>query len=572
MSSEANPADDASRGRQTRRWLEGPASLWKDEEEWPKRPEIRVVADDPELKQRECKTFAVTTVTEADAEETDSLSDDVVHSLALHYSSWHRLRKAVAWLLRLKALLLHRVRHSSLLNTVSSTLTVDELSDAEGVIIRAAQQQAFPEEISALKSGDGHVRKSSSLFNLDPLLHGDILIVGGRLDSALVAFDVKHPIILPSRGRITQLLIEDTHRRVGHQGREHVLAQLREKFWIVRGSSAVRRMLRQCLQCRKRCALPMAQKMAPLPEQRTLSENPPFTNTGVDCFGPFFTKRGRAKVKVYGVIFTCLVSRAVHLELADSLSADSFINALRRFIARRGRVQSIRSDRGTNFVGAERELGEIIQQWNEKQVREAILQKDIQWIFNPPHASHHGGVWERQIRSVRKVLNALLQEQVLTDDGLRTLFCEVEAILNSRPLTTVSQDPRDMEPLTPNHLLLQRSGVPLPPGLFDEADGAGRRRWKQVQYLADLFWRRWRREYLPLLQIRTKWLRQSPNLSVGDTVILVEENAPRCHWSLGRIVEVFVGSDGLVRSAKVRTSSTTVERPVTKLVLISKEV
>ena len=276
-------------------------------------------------------------------------------------------------------------------------------------------------------------------------------------------------------------------------------------------------------------------------------------------------------IKVYGVIFTCLASRAVHIDVADSLSTDSFINVLRRFIARRGQVRSLRSDRGTNFVGADRELREVIGHWNESQIDEAMLQRGIKWTFNPPHASHFGGVWERLIRTVRRVLDALLHQQQLTEDSLRTLLCEVEAVVNSRPLTSVSDDPRDMEPLTPNHLLHQRGGIVLPPGLFGEADGVSRKRWKQVQYLSDLFWKRWRREYLPLLQQRSKWLRQSPNLCVGDVVLLVDHDAPRCHWRLGRVIEVFTSSDGLVRSARIRTKSGVLERSITKLVLLVNE-
>ena len=223
---------------------------------------------------------------------------------------------------------------------------------------------------------------------------------------------------------------------------------------------------------------------------------PPFTNSGVDLCGPFFVKRGRGQTKVYGVIFTCLASRAIHLEIADSLSTDSFINALRRFVARRGEVRTMRSDRGTNLVGAEHELRECIDSWNEAHLVEAMRQRNIQWSFNQPSASHFGGIWERQIRTVRKVLTAVLREQTMTEGSLRTLLCEVEAIVNSRPLTTVSDDPSDLSPLTPNHLLLQRSGTPLPPGLFEPDDLVCRKRWKQVQYLADLFWQRWTKEYL----------------------------------------------------------------------------
>lgn len=201
-----------------------------------------------------------------------------------------------------------------------------------------------------------------------------------------------------------------------------------------------------------------------LPQDRVSPDEPPFTRVGVDLFGPFAVKRGRTTVKRYGVICTCLSVRAVHLEVASSLDTDSFVNALRRFIARRGQVSEVRSDNGTNFVGAERELREAIGKWNQAQINNTLIQKGIQWIFNPPSGSHHGGVWERLIRLVRKVLNSLLRTQNL-DEGLHTVLCEVEAIINSRPITKASTDPNDLEALTPNHLLLLKSKPSLPPGV-----------------------------------------------------------------------------------------------------------
>ena len=154
-------------------------------------------------------------------------------------------------------------------------------------------------------------------------------------------------------------------------------------------------------------------------------------------------------MKRYGCLFTCLTTRAVHLEVACSMDTDSFINALRRFICRRGPPEIIRSDNGSNFVGAERELRKSLNSLNQVQIAECLRQKEITWIFNPPAASHMGGVWERMIRSVRRVLTLLMKEQTLSDETLLTLMCEVESTVNSRPITVVSEDPSDMEPLTP---------------------------------------------------------------------------------------------------------------------------
>ena len=156
----------------------------------------------------------------------------------------------------------------------------------------------------------------------------------------------------------------------------------------------------------------------------------------------------------------------------------------------------------------EKELREAVAEWNQSQIHNFLLQRSIKWTFNPPAGSHHGGAWERCIRTVRKVMKALTKEQVLDDEGLNTLMCEVEAIVNGRPITKLSDDPRDLEPLTPNHLMLLRAGPAAPPGTFTKYDNYSNRRWRQVQYLADVFWRRWVREYLPSLQERQKWHKQ----------------------------------------------------------------
>ena len=188
----------------------------------------------------------------------------------------------------------------------------------------------------------------------------------------------------------------------------------------------------------------------------------------------------------------------------------------------------VRTDDGTNFVSGEKELRTCIQKWNRQRIHEYLLQQEVHWIFNPPAASHHSGIWERYIRTTRKILNAILNEQVLNDEGLLTLMCEVEAVINGRPITKVSEQSRDLEALSPNHLILLRQGAVLPPGLFQRKDNYSRRRWRQIQYLADQFWKRWSREYIPLLQKRRKWNNSRRNVAVGDIIVLVAyETTPR---------------------------------------------
>lgn len=417
-----------------------------------------------------------------------------------------------------------------------------------------------------------YVKKSSSLYKLNPVLHDGIIRVGGRLSRAIMPEESKQPAILHKGLHITTLIIREIHENLGHSGRNHVLSKLQPKYWIPGATSAIRRILSKCLLCRRAHGPPGQQQMANLPQDRVLPDEPPFTNTGVDYFGPFEVRRGRGSMKKYGVIFTCLTIRAVHLELASSLDTDSFIAALRRFIARRGQVKILRSDNGTNFVGAERELKRAMQDWNNSQIENTLIQSGIQWIFNPPTGSHHGDVWEQMIRSVRKILNVTLRLQKLDEESLHTLMCEAEAILNSRPITKASNDPNDLEALTPNHLLLLKSKPSLPPGLFDSQELYSRRRWKQVQYMADMFWKRWIREYLPQLQERHKWLHPSRNFTIGEIVLIVDDSAPRNSWVTGMVIQADEDKFGLVRQVRIKTKTTTLDRPITKICLLQEAI
>jgi len=252
--------------------------------------------------------------------------------------------------------------------------------------------------------------------------------------------------------------------------------------------------------------------------------------------------------------------------VAHSLTADSFIAALSRFTSRRGKPFCIFSDNGTNFVGAEKELSKSTMEWNKTQIYAHLQQNEIRWEFNPPQASNMGGIWERMIRSIRKIMHVLLSEQKVSDESFATVLTEVEAIINSRPLTPVSVDPAsNNEPLTPNHLLLVGTTPDLVSGVFKHEDNYVRRRWRQIHYLADQFWIRWTREYLQTLQVRHKWTKLEKNYKVKDVVLLYDEHVPRSKWKMGRIVEVYPDSCNRVRQVLVKTSAGVLRGPVTKL-------
>ena len=223
----------------------------------------------------------------------------------------------------------------------------------------------------------------------------------------------------------------DCQKKLNHEGTEHVRNELRLLYWIPHSQSTVRKVLNDCSVCKRRKVKPQPPLMASLPKDQ-LQVAPPFSKVGVDYFGPLMIKHSRKQEKRYECLFTCLVTRAVHLEVARSLETDSFINALRKFVARRRPPSDIY---GSNFVGADRELKQSLQEWNQPQIADFLSQKEVQWHFNPPAAPHFGGIWEHLVQSCKKALKVVLHGQVATDEVLETAFAETEALVNSRPLT-----------------------------------------------------------------------------------------------------------------------------------------
>ena len=496
VESEQNPADEASRGMkadelQNTRWILGPKFLWREQDKWLNgdEQEQSLRSDDPEVKK------SVVMATSSFNKDKPTLEERV-----RRFSDWHRARRAVAPSTKYIKRLKRRAKGES---DETVQISAKDLEEAGKVIIRSVQFNFFQEDIKVLaketRGRESFAKVHSSISKLDPFIDKDgILRVGGRLKHADIPDQVKHPVILPKNSHITNLVVKCYHERINHQGKGMTLNEIRSRgFWIIGGSSVVGSTIASCVTCRKLRGAVLEQKMSDLPEDR-LDCYPPFTYCGVDYFGPFTIKEGRKVLKRYGILFTCMSSRAVHLETATSLDTDSFINALRRFLSRRGPVRQLRSDNGTNFVGARRELKEALEEMDEYHIRDELLKSQCDWIkfkMNAPAASHMGGVWERQIRTVHAVLSSLLVKNgtQLDDESLRMLMCKTEAIVNSRPLTINNlSDPDSPEPSTPSHLLTMKSKVLLsPPGKFEPADLYARKHWRRVQHLANEFWTHW---------------------------------------------------------------------------------
>ena len=557
-----NPADEVSRGQdadtflKNDRWRNGPEFLWMSEDNWPNQlVNLRLDKQDPEVKM------------EAVVASSSVAEEDFRSTVMERFSSWYRLCRFVALMIRCARGFKHVKGKKPGVDPRKSPVNNALMSQAERTLVIWSQEIDFPDERKVLSKEKGILAQNNAIAPLTPFLLNGVIRVGGRLANADINEDSKHPIILSNESPIAKLIIVWTHKLVGHSGREHVLSKLREKYWILKAPAMVKRILKACVKCRRNYGAAMSQFMAPLPADRVTPDEPPFTRVGIDYFGPIIVKRGRSDVKRYGALFTCLQIRAVHIEMAESLETDAFINVLRRFIARRGQVKIFRSDNGTNFVGAEKEIKASIAEWND-QAEDFCQVREIEWKFNSPSASHHGGVWERMIRSARKILLSLTEQQTLTDDRLSTLFAETEIIMNSRPLTKVSDDPRDLRCITPNDLLLFKNAGSLPPGVFSDSDNYCRRRWRQVQYLANVFWNRWTKEYLPLLQARQKWIQPHKNVQKDDIVLVIDNTVPRGSWPLARVDEVYPDADGHIRNVKVITRNSTLVRPISKLCMI----
>ncbi len=589
---EQNPADIASRGISARDivnntlWWKGPNFLQSKESLPVSDTRESVNPQDPELRK-------------APVHMVHSTSSFVAYNSILerlsYFSDWHRMKRSVAICMRYRSLLRYKAskEHGKVTSIQDTPISVSELQEAEKHILKTLQQTAFPNELRKLnrmehaaterdecRKCNTTLKTDSSLYRLDPYVSSDgLLRVGGRIRRADVPYDARHPVILPKKEHITQLIIRHYHCSTGHSGREMTLSEIRAAgYWIIQGRSAVTSVVHSCVVCRRLRATPASQKMANLPDDR-VQATAPFTFSAVDFFGPFYIREGRSDKKRWGVLFTCLSCRAVHVETANSLSTDSFINAYRRFVGRRGPVRQLRCDRGTNFVGARSELESALQEMSKQRIGSELLKDNCDWItfkFNPPYASHMGGSWERMIRSVRSVLSSLLLSHGdrLDDEQLRTFLIEAESIVNSRPITYQDDTPGEADTaLTPAQLLTLKPKVILPPpGEFVKEDRFCRKRWRCVQYMADQFWTRWLKEYLASQQNRQKWQRSHANLKPGDIVLLVDEQLPRCQWPLGRVQHVFPSDDGLVRKITVVARGTTYDRPVHKVVpLLSTE-
>lgn len=402
--------------------------------------------------------------------------------------------------------------------------------------IQTAQASSFPDEYSRLMTTK-EIPARSKLLSLQPFRDEDgLLRVGGRLKNALINYHEKHPIILPKNHALTDLIIQDAHEITLHGGPQLTLSHTRRKYWIMEGKNQVKRIVSRCVICFKNAPMPCQQLMGQLPAPRvTLGR--PFQKCGIDFAGPIQTRmskgRGCRSYKSYIAVIVSFATKAVHLELVSDLTAAALLAALRRFIARRGLCTDIYSDNGTNFRRASKDLAKDLAlaiRGALSHVAELLANDGVNWHFIPPGSPHFGGLWEAAVRFVKRHLVRVIGSHTLTYEEMATVLHQIEAALNSRPLTPLSTNANDLQALTPGHFLI---GAPLTsfpePNILDITLKS---RWCLLQQLYQLFWKRWQKEYLNSLQQRPKWRRTHANLKAGQLVIIKDDLLPPTKWHL----------------------------------------
>lgn len=480
------------------------------------------------------------------------------------FGNWNRLLRTAATV--------HRACKIMMKQKIQKTpLTSQELQEAESTIIKLIQKEAFPEEISSLvgKEKNGNVLKNSVLRKLCPFIDDcGVLRANSRLIEGDLEYDVKYPIILPKDSYVTRLIVHYFHERYHHANSKTVINELRQKYQIPKIRVLVNSVRSRCQICKNFNAAPESPRMSCLPAPRVSTHTRPFTFTGVDLFGPLYVVFGRQCLKRWAMLFTCLTVRAVHIEVVHSMSTDSCIQGVMRFMSIRGCPRQLYSDNGTNFRGASNEIKEFLKTLDKDKIQQTFNSLTTEWIFNPPASPHMGGSWERMVQSIKATMKKIRPKRHPTDEMLLTMLAEACNVVNSRPLTYIAVDDESSEAITPNHLLVGSSSGIKPMGTMVDDSDQLRKNWKYVENFANHFWKRFRIEYLPELCNRGKWSNYVNPIKVDDIVYIVDDLSSRNEWTKGRVVEVFKGRNDQVRSCVVQTKSGLITRPAVRLAVL----
>ncbi|BET03158.1 Pao retrotransposon peptidase [Nesidiocoris tenuis] len=554
-----NPADVLSRGiypaelKTHPLWFHGPSWLHQNPDAWPQCSSLEFDVHATEAESKPIACYKV--VTNAQSNPLTSLLDNI--------SSYRKLLRSTAYVFRA----------CSRQHLGVPFVQAIEIKKAELFWIRWVQSQSYENEIKLLEQGKPLVN-TNPLLKLDPFVRQGILRVGGRLDKAAIGYDQKHPYLLPSKGKFIDMLIDQCHSDLLHAGPHLTMSRIHSRFWIPSLRARVRSRIRSCNVCFRTKPKPTQPKMASLPALR-LQGFKAFRNVGLDFAGPFsitpYRQRGQRKLtKSYFCLFICLTVKAIHIELVSDLTTECFLAAFKRFLCRRGPCEELRSDGGLTFVGARRKLNELETLISSSSFAENVggelAGRGITWKVNPPYGPNFGGIWESNIKCVKQHLSRIIGNQVLTYEEFNTVLIQIEAILNSRPLCVLSQDPSAPAALTPAHFLTLGSTLDeIPAEDVAEIPISRLQRYEQIDHIVQNFWKRWRTEFLHTLQLRSKWRLPTTPIEKGAVVVLSKDNYPPLKWPLGIVEKVFPGTDGVIRVVEIRTPSGVYRRPVNKV-------
>jgi len=560
---EDNPADLTTRGisieklKSSKLWMNGPA--WLPEGNWP----ICNLYDDKVLA---CQAEVEYTDAESQKDSNEG-SSNMKHGLdgVIDIKKFGTLEK----LLRVTTYVLRFIRALQKKRHTQEFISVSELKEARNLWIKSIQTNSYKKELHDIARGN-----RNSLVHQLKLFVGEDgnLRCGGRLHNACLKYDNKFPFLIPKRHHFTNLVVRWAHRHLLHAGETCTISFIRHVYWIPQIRQVVKGILRSCVTCRKVQGRPFRMpETPPLPKCR-LEEAPPFTVCGVDFTGALVYRNNNNYTmnKAYICLFTCAVTRAVHLEVVTDMTSRTFIQAFRRFAARRSLPSVMVSDNGSTFLAASEEI---------KNICDYLSHRHVKWTFIPKRAPWFGGFYERLIGVTKTSLKKTLGKQLVSLDELITLITELEAVINDRPISYTSTGLDEPEALTPSMLLHGRKLCPLPQlDITDEEvedpDFGSEVLQQRVKELSNLFiqtWKRWKEEYLPMLREvhknNAKGCRGETenHIKVGDVVLVHEDTTKRVQWPLALVTKLRTGNDGLVRSAEIKMKGGTSNRPITKL-------
>ena len=548
---DSNPADLPSRGCSPKQllqseWWKGPNWLYLRECEWPKSQQT---FNDEEIN-AECKKSAQLVNIEKEIIKFDFSYYFSSYTKIIRFSAWlHRFlknRKAIINAKKDKSRIGYEKRpYISQSDIKKLTLTVQEIKDAENKLLVHLQREMFSDlnkkKLAPFKT---YVDKN------------DLIILKTKILNRKDTPNFLCPILLDNDHEIIYLIVKEMHEKLGHVGALTIMSELRERFWIISVRKVIKNVMKNCISCKIQKSKHLDCETPPLPLDR-VRDAMVFETVGVDFAGPVYLQKGE---KAWICIFTCAVYRAVHLELASGLSVEAFLECLRRFIARRGRPSAAYTDCGTNFKGTHNAFSDL--DWQKILKFSSCLQ--IQWYFSPPSAPWWGGWWERLIGSMKSILRKVLGKACLTYEALNTILCDTEAIINSRPLTYLSEDPDDLVPITPSCFLQENReiGVPDCDMLYHEKLN---KKFKHRQRLITDLRRRFRVEYLGQLIAKNNKDKSNYTLGIGDVVLIGDDNHKRIEWPLARVVEAHTGRDGKSRVFTLKTKSGMIKRALQRI-------